>query len=402
MKTKIKNSDEDERYNYTSEHFPFYCNWSDLINTDKLNGNEKMYAHSYNALKLEYDTFKEAMKKDELIKKINTLVETNNVLNKQVKEYDKIVKGDAEGLYKFRLGLAEKINPEALESLFKVEPTFSGKDVKGSDSTPIWFYLAIKYYKNRDLVYNMFKLFGFDVPEWMTQFKLPHEWTSEQLICYCDTIHNHYMTNGKTFDADNIQYWYREQVAGWGTRSGNRILKPMEQMKHCYSDIPWQFTLKNPKWVTNKTVFEKLLTTMAADESNANYFLEIDQYCPVKMTKEQLRQFSTAVIKSKRSQDERVAHFIERNMMNLEIDNTSPIFKFIMNSKINKEPSPHASVEVHEYYVNSLKEFEQAVGYVEHCKPFNMIKRAEIIRKLVEKFYGDHKIALNGLKELPK
>jgi hypothetical protein len=390
------------KYDYTAEYFPFNCHWDELINTETLKGNEKMLADSFNKVKVEYDTLKAAMKKDELIKHINSLQETVNELNKQNKEYAKIVKNDNEGLNQFRVGLSENIDANQLEDLFKVKPTFDTSCVKPSNDMPVWFYLAVKYYKHRDLVYNTFRLFGFEVPEWLTQFKLPHEWASKQLLVYLNHMDAHYMTNGKMFDADNIQYWYREQVNGWGSKAGNRIMKPAEQMKHTYSDIPWQFTLRNPRWINNKEVFEALLKTMASKKHNIGYFLEIDQYCPVKMTKEQLIRFTTVIIMNKELKEERVAEFVERNMDRLEISATDPIYKYVMDRQIKNEPASHAAVEVHEYYINSLKDFEQAIHYIEHCKKFDMMKRAEVIKKVYEKFYSNHKIALKSLSELPQ
>ena len=101
-------------------------------------------------------------------------------------------------------------------------------------NTPLWLGILTEYYSHKDKLIDMFKTFNIKVPNDINNFRLPVDWNENELDIFFDTLSNHYNCNGNTYKR-NLQYW------------GSSSLKSVkDQCNRNYSEIPWQFVLRNP------------------------------------------------------------------------------------------------------------------------------------------------------------
>ena len=211
-----------------------------------------------------------------------------------------------------------------IESIIKLKPTY---DIKMSDAgmnnIPVWFYLILKYWKNKKDIYNIFKFFNFQIPDWAIDIKIPQEWNKEECIYFAQTTEKHYVCNGNIFN-NNLGFWYRDQ-------GKNLIDAKLMMTGKTYSEIPWQFVLTNPLWVKDDDVFNAMVTAITAGKNHSYYFFNIEEYGN-KLSPTQLKSFMEAVISGyKKNKYDGYINFIKNNIHRIEFTkNDKSIIEFIL------------------------------------------------------------------------
>lgn len=148
-----------------------------------------------------------------------------------------------------------------LELLFK--PDFN----ESTYEVPTWLGAVTNFYSNKEFVIQILNLLHVQIPHNIAKFRLPMDWTEEELDCFFDTMRNHIVCNGCTFK-DNLRFWRPFALSSVEDNCNTN-----------YSEIPWQFVLRNPILLKDK--YLKKIGQMAFEEpyiSGWRYFFHIDEY----------------------------------------------------------------------------------------------------------------------------
>lgn len=148
-----------------------------------------------------------------------------------------------------------------LELLFK--PDFN----ESTYEVPTWLGAVTNFYSNKEFVIQILNILHVLMPDNIAKFRLPMDWTESELDCFFDTMHNHIVCNGCTFER-NLRFWKPFALSSVEDNCNTN-----------YSEIPWQFVLRNPILLEDK--YLKKIGQMAFKEpyiSGWNYFYHIDEY----------------------------------------------------------------------------------------------------------------------------
>jgi len=132
---------------------------------------------------------------------------------------------------------------------------------------PAWFPLVVNHYRNREFVFQLLDIANVKYPSWAKNLILPYEWDSDVLDIFFANMKNHYVCNGAIFGR-NIDFWYRQ----WSQFQ----FDPIVALSHQYSEVPWQFVLRNPLLVEKKYI-DKMIIAISS-QPHGEYFLEIFKY----------------------------------------------------------------------------------------------------------------------------
>ena len=168
---------------------------------------------------------------------------------------------------------------------------------------PTWLGAIVNYYSNREFVIQVLNLLHVPMPDNIAKFRLPMDWTEEELDCFFDTMHNHIVCNGCTFK-DNLRFWKPFALSSVEDNCNTN-----------YSEIPWQFVLRNPILLKDK--YLKKIGQMAFEEhyiSGWRYFYHIDKYQD--LTTKQLKTIITNIepCGANISKDNEVCKFLLRHI----------------------------------------------------------------------------------------
>lgn len=116
-------------------------------------------------------------------------------------------------------------------------------------NTPVWLGVVTQWYSHRHELIALMRILKVKLPDKIDSFRLPIDWTEEELDIVFQYMHNHSNTNNEVFE-NNLRFWgevslrsVEEQCAGelsWHT-----------------SNLPWQYVLRNPN--LKKEKFLKLI-----------------------------------------------------------------------------------------------------------------------------------------------
>ena len=172
-------------------------------------------------------------------------------------------------LFKARLSSIQdkSIRAEFVYNLLKLffEPDFE----ESTYDCPIWLGAVVNFYSHKDIVVKLLKTLDIDVPQNIDKFRLPQDWTIYELDIVFDTMRKHIVCNSCTY-ADNLRFWQPNALADVYDICYNG---------HCYTEIPWQFLLRNPNLLNSK--YLKKIGKMAYEEpyvSGWRYLFLIDKY----------------------------------------------------------------------------------------------------------------------------
>lgn len=100
---------------------------------------------------------------------------------------------------------------------------------------PVWLGALTNFYSNKKLVIELLDAINEPLPLKIDSFRLPIEWTEEELDIFFEHMDKHVNCNGCIY-SDNLRFWKP------------MCLDSVEKMcaETTFSEIPWQFVLRNP------------------------------------------------------------------------------------------------------------------------------------------------------------
>ena len=143
--------------------------------------------------------------------------------------------------------------------------------IENTYEVPIWLGCVVEYYSNRDTIIDILRLLDIEVPENIEKFRLPQDWTEEELDIVFDTMDKHYVCNGCIYE-DNLRFWEPYVF--------DSVYDICYSQYH--SEIPWQFLLRNP--LLKKEKYLKQIGKMFCKPKNVYrsdswlYFAKITDY----------------------------------------------------------------------------------------------------------------------------
>lgn len=181
-----------------------------------------------NKLKESEDSLKSEVKK--LRERVKSL-ESENHVNSLI--------GNLFTTYKEKLeNIPYEEGEKAILNLCKslITPTY---EVSNSDQlqAPIWIVLMTMFYDNRETVIQIMDYFNIKHPQNVNTFKLPCDWNEEELDYFMKAMPYNVNCNGRVFE-DNLKFW-----------APTSLYSPKDQCAknlYCYTEIPWQYILRNP------------------------------------------------------------------------------------------------------------------------------------------------------------
>ena len=117
-----------------------------------------------------------------------------------------------------------------------ITPTYKVSD---SDQlqAPVWIVLLTMFYNNRETVIQLMDYFNIRHPKNVNTFKLPCDWNEEELDYFMEAMPYNVNCNACVFEG-NLKFW-----------APKALDSPKDQCittRHYYTEIPWQFILRNP------------------------------------------------------------------------------------------------------------------------------------------------------------
>jgi hypothetical protein len=171
---------------------------------------------------------------------------------------------------------------------------------------PLWIGAMTQFYSNREKVIEVLKLFDIKLPNGIENFRLPIDWNEKELDIFFDTMHNHYNCNCSTYEG-NLGFW------------GSASLEDVKtQCNRNYSQIPWQYVLRNP--LLKK---EKYLKKIGKNAYGANSYsghwvscYKIDHY--LDLSDEEIKTILNNIDYTKLKNNDAISKFVLRNLKCIE------------------------------------------------------------------------------------
>ena len=197
------------------------------------------------------------IKENEKLRKENTELKNNTTTNEKLLNESKIMMMLVENVKQFKDD-DDKIY-QFLDCIFDQDYSESTYD------TPLWIGALTMYYSHKEEVLQLLKMIDVRLPKNVENFRLPIDWTEEEMDIFFSTMYNHYVCNSCIYK-ENLRFW------------GRNALETVEkQCKTNYSEIPWQYILRNPILKREKYLIQ-IGKHIADQSSHWNYFSEIDRY----------------------------------------------------------------------------------------------------------------------------
>lgn len=180
------------------------------------------------------------------------------------KELGDIKKNDAGA--QLMSSFIKNLDPSNDEQIYKFLSTMFESDYTESTyGVPLWLGAMTNYYSHKGEVLQLLKVIGCKLPDGVETFRLPCDWNDDELQIFLDTMYNHVNCNGCTYQ-DNLRFW-----------SPTALDSVYYMCNKCYSEIPWQFVLRNPLLKQEK--FLKQIGRHMLDKCNNWYcFNMIEEY----------------------------------------------------------------------------------------------------------------------------
>ena len=238
-----------------------------------------------NCLKKENANLKKVLSQTETdLKNANTKVESSSLMAILINNLKSTIEATGDVLvYNF------------LDLLFKKDFKENIKDV------PVWLGAITQYYSNRETVIEILRMLGIYVPDKIENFRLPIDWTEEELDIFFETMYNHINCNNCVYE-DNLKYW------------GSSSLESVKvQCSGNFSEIPWQYVLRNP--LLKNTKYLEKIGKNVYNKSNYSKFYLIDTY--LKLTPLEIKTILNNIDSTKLKHG-KTADFIIRNLKYVE------------------------------------------------------------------------------------
>ena len=208
---------------------------------------------------------------DEIMVRNAQLTEENEKLRKQSKSFENIAiertksLNDSGTVLKMLKYLKDSLDDEKVYSLFEL--MFEKDFEENLYEVPLWLGILTQYYSHKDEAIEFLRLLDVKLPDKIENFRLPIDWTEQELDIFFDTMHNHVNCNGCVY-ASNLKFW------------GKYSLMSVEDQckKTFYDEIPWQYVLRNPLLKKEKYLERIGKHMISIPSSNWSKFSKIDEY----------------------------------------------------------------------------------------------------------------------------
>lgn len=157
----------------------------------------------------------------------NRDLKVNAVINSKLLDESKVMITLVENVKKFK---------DDEDKVYDFLSCVFDQDYKESThDTPLWIGALTMYYSHKEEVLQLLKMIGVRLPDNVESFRLPIDWTEEEMDIFFDSMSNHCNCNNCIYER-NLQFWHPY------------ALDPVEKQCHngSYSEIPWQYILRNP------------------------------------------------------------------------------------------------------------------------------------------------------------
>lgn len=208
---------------------------------------------------------------NQIITRNAQLTKENEELRKQSKSFENIAiertksLNDSDTVLKMLKYLKNSPNDEKVYILFNL--MFEKDFDENVTEVPLWLGILTQYYSHKEGAIEFLKLLGVDLPNNVENFRLPIDWTEEELDIFFDTMSNHANCNNCAYEA-NLGFWGRSSLLP--------VNEQCRKITH-YSEIPWQYVLRNP--LLKKEKYLKQIGSHMLDAySNWSKFSMIDKY----------------------------------------------------------------------------------------------------------------------------
>ena len=148
-------------------------------------------------------------------------------------------------------------------------------------NAPIWIILLTRYYSHKDDIIKWIEyleLANDTILNKLPNFTMPFEWGKAELDSWFNLLPQRSMINCCYF-RENIKFW-----------SDYALETPLKQCEDNYSNIPYQFILRNPLFITDK-YFNKICEGVSKVKDSYFIFYHLDRYND--LSKEQINKLAS-------------------------------------------------------------------------------------------------------------
>ena len=262
---------------------------------------------------------------DAIITRNAQLTEENEKLRKQSKSFENIAiertksLNDFGTVLKMLKYLKNSLDDEKVYSLFEL--MFEKDFEENLYEVPLWLGILTQYYSHKDEAIEFLRLLDVKLPDKIENFRLPIDWTEQELDVFFDTMHNHVNCNCCVY-AENLRFWGKHS-----------LMSVEDQCKTTYYDeIPWQYVLRNPLLKKEKYLEQIGKHMISIHSSNWSKFSKIDEYLEFE-PKELKVIFDNLDYQLWANKDKEITYFILRHIDLIDNKNfLNKVYDFCHNS----------------------------------------------------------------------
>ena len=262
---------------------------------------------------------------DEIMTRNAQLTEENEKLRKQSKSFENIAiertksLNDSGTVLKMLKYLKNSLDDEKVYSLFDL--MFEKDFEEDLYEVPLWLGILTQYYSHKDEAIEFLRLLDVKLPDKIENFRLPIDWTEQELDVFFDTMHNHVNCNGCVYE-ENLRFWGKYSL----------ISVEYKCKKTYYDEIPWQYVLRNPLLKKKKYLEQIGKHMISTISSNWSKFSKIDEYLELK-PKELKIIFDNLNYQLWANKDKNITNFILRHIDLIDNENfLNKVYDFCHNS----------------------------------------------------------------------
>ena len=247
---------------------------------------------------------------------------------------------------------------------------------------PLWLILVVRYYTDKEDIIKLLKYLDVSYPSNINSFRLPIDWTEEELDIFFDNIYNHYNCNNCIYD-DNLRFW-----------SPFCLESVKQQCTGNYSEIPWQYVLRNPLILKTK-YYDKVLNNFN-DCSNWDNFFEIDLHNPLIQEEDIIYIINNIDVDKllKNKKPKHLINFIVRNVKYINPIKNKKLLDYIYDNMYDKynfkrDILPQMPfIYVKKFVNNTIKKghfsYQELLELIA-LNPFNEQEKQEYVCKILER-----------------
>ena len=153
---------------------------------------------------------------DEIMVRNAQLTEENEKLRKQSKSFENIAiertksLNDSGTVLKMLKYLKNSLDDEKVYSLFDL--IFEKDFVEDLYEVPLWLGILTQYYSHKDEAIEFLRLLDVKLPDKIENFRLPIDWTEQELDIFFDTMYNHVNCNCCVYER-NLRFWGKNSLS---------------------------------------------------------------------------------------------------------------------------------------------------------------------------------------------